>query len=335
MGVATVGVLYLAVRRVAVRAPGCWPGRRMALTPVAVLMFRFNNPDALLVLLLTLGGLRADPGAARRAARDWLVGGRRARRVRLPHQDAAGVPRGARLRAGLPGRAPRRRCGGGSSHLLGGGLGAWWCPAAGGSPSSSSCPAAWRPYIGGSQTNSVWELIWGYNGLGRLTGDETGQRRRRRRRRLGLDGHRPAVRRRASAVRSPGCCRPRWCSPVAGLVVVGRDGRAPTPAGRRCWCGASWLLVTGADVQLHGRASSTPTTRWRSHRRSPRLVGIGGGAAVVAARRPGGPGSCSPPPWRAPGCGRGCCSAGRPTSCRGWPLSCWARPCWRPWVCSW
>ena len=35
-------------------------------------------------------------------------------------------------------------------------------------------PAASRPYIGGSQTNSVVELIFGYNGLGRITGNETG-----------------------------------------------------------------------------------------------------------------------------------------------------------------
>ncbi len=35
-------------------------------------------------------------------------------------------------------------------------------------------PAASRPYIGGSQTNSVLELIFGYNGLGRITGNETG-----------------------------------------------------------------------------------------------------------------------------------------------------------------
>ena len=35
-------------------------------------------------------------------------------------------------------------------------------------------PAASRPYIGGSQDNSVLELIFGYNGFGRLTGNETG-----------------------------------------------------------------------------------------------------------------------------------------------------------------
>ena len=35
-------------------------------------------------------------------------------------------------------------------------------------------PADRRPYVGGSQTNSVVELVLGYNGFGRLTGDEVG-----------------------------------------------------------------------------------------------------------------------------------------------------------------
>src|SRR4029077_15586472 len=35
-------------------------------------------------------------------------------------------------------------------------------------------PASSRPYIGGSQTNSILELTLGYNGFGRLTGNETG-----------------------------------------------------------------------------------------------------------------------------------------------------------------
>ena len=52
MGVASVGVLYATVRRWFGPAAGLLAGAVMALTPVAVLMFRFNNPDALLVLLL-------------------------------------------------------------------------------------------------------------------------------------------------------------------------------------------------------------------------------------------------------------------------------------------
>ena len=38
----------------------------------------------------------------------------------------------------------------------------------------AACPASTRPYIGGSQNNSVLNLIFGYNGFGRLTGNETG-----------------------------------------------------------------------------------------------------------------------------------------------------------------
>src|ERR687898_2143078 len=55
MGVATVGLLYATVRRWFGPAAGLVAGAVMALTPVAVLMFRFNNPDALLVLLLVAG----------------------------------------------------------------------------------------------------------------------------------------------------------------------------------------------------------------------------------------------------------------------------------------
>ncbi|HXV93413.1 MAG TPA: glycosyltransferase family 39 protein, partial [Pseudonocardia sp.] len=52
MGVASVALLYAAVRRVSGPGAGLAAGAALALTPVATLMFRFNNPDALLVLLL-------------------------------------------------------------------------------------------------------------------------------------------------------------------------------------------------------------------------------------------------------------------------------------------
>src|SRR5438270_1014400 len=52
-GVATVAIIYLAVRRWFGPAAGLIAGAVVALTPVAGLMFRFNNPDALLVLLIT------------------------------------------------------------------------------------------------------------------------------------------------------------------------------------------------------------------------------------------------------------------------------------------
>ena len=58
-GVAAVGLLFATVRRWAGPAAGLIAGTVFALTPVAVLMFRFNNPDALLVLLLVAISVRA------------------------------------------------------------------------------------------------------------------------------------------------------------------------------------------------------------------------------------------------------------------------------------
>ena len=54
----------------AVPRPACSPVV-VALTPVAVLMFRFNNPDALLVLLLTLSGYACLRALERPARGGW------------------------------------------------------------------------------------------------------------------------------------------------------------------------------------------------------------------------------------------------------------------------
>ena len=56
-GVAAVALLYAAVKRVSSPTAGLFAGAILATTPVATLMFRFNNPDALLVLLMIGGGL--------------------------------------------------------------------------------------------------------------------------------------------------------------------------------------------------------------------------------------------------------------------------------------
>ena len=71
MGVASVALLRAAVRRWAGPAAGLLAGAVLALTPAAVLMFRFDNPDALLVLLLVAGAyatVRAVDAASTRAA---------------------------------------------------------------------------------------------------------------------------------------------------------------------------------------------------------------------------------------------------------------------------
>ena len=72
MGVASVGLLYLAVRRWAGASAALIAGAILAVTPVATLMFRFNNPDALLVLLLTAAAYTT-VRATEKASTRWLV----------------------------------------------------------------------------------------------------------------------------------------------------------------------------------------------------------------------------------------------------------------------
>jgi 4-amino-4-deoxy-L-arabinose transferase-like glycosyltransferase len=170
-GVASVGVLYLTVRRWFGPAAGLLAGAALALTPVSTLMFRFNNPDALLVLLLVLGAY-ATIRAIENSSTRWLclagvfVGfGFLTKMLQallvLPAFAAAYL-----LAAPV---SLRRRV----VQVLYAGLamlaaGGWWVAIV------ELIPAQYRPYIGGSQHNSVLELTLGYNGLGRITGDEVG-----------------------------------------------------------------------------------------------------------------------------------------------------------------
>jgi 4-amino-4-deoxy-L-arabinose transferase-like glycosyltransferase len=168
MGVATVWLLYAAVKRVAGEAAALLAGIVLALTPVAVLIFRFNNPDALLVLLLTAAAyatVRAlDDGRVR-----WLV-------LAGACVGFGFLTKMMQAFLVLPGFGLAWVAGARRKRVLGlaAALGAlvvsagWWVLLV------SLWPAADRPYIGGSQDNSVLELTFGYNGFGRLTGDEVG-----------------------------------------------------------------------------------------------------------------------------------------------------------------
>ena len=75
---------------------GAVGGAVVATTPAAALMFRFNNPDALLVMLLCAAAY-AMTRAIENGATKWIVLCFSARRVRVPGQDAPGADRGARL----------------------------------------------------------------------------------------------------------------------------------------------------------------------------------------------------------------------------------------------
>ena len=71
-GVATVGLVYLSVRRWFSAQAALLGGAVVALTPVAAMMFRFNNPDAMLALLLTAATYATMRGLEK-AQTKWLV----------------------------------------------------------------------------------------------------------------------------------------------------------------------------------------------------------------------------------------------------------------------
>ena len=172
IGVVTVAVLYATVRR-SIADPrlgaiaGLLAGTVLAVTPAAVLIFRFNNPDALLVLLMTLGAYCVTR-ATHTASWRWLA--------------LAGVALGlaflTKMFAGLlvlPGFALaylifaptelRKRLG----HLMIAAASltaaaAWWVVIVELWPTSS------RPYISNSTDNSVLNLALGYNGMNRILG---------------------------------------------------------------------------------------------------------------------------------------------------------------------
>ncbi|WP_425556324.1 glycosyltransferase family 39 protein, partial [Kitasatospora nipponensis] len=171
MGAATVGSVYATVRRRFSPLAGLVAGAALALTPVATLMFRFNNPDALLVLLMALAAytlLRAVETAGTR----WLLltgvlfgFGFLTKTL----QAFLILPAFALVYLVVAPTGLWRRI----RQLLAAGLAlvvaaGWWVAVV------QLVPAADRPYVGGSQDNSFLSLTFGYNGFGRLTGDETG-----------------------------------------------------------------------------------------------------------------------------------------------------------------
>jgi 4-amino-4-deoxy-L-arabinose transferase-like glycosyltransferase len=171
-GVAAVAVLYAAVRRVGGPAAGLLAGAVLALTPVAALMFRFNNPDALLVLLLVAAAYCVQRACEKEASRWWLVAagvavgfGFLAKMLQaflvLPGFAAAYLVAGSR-----PWRRRLLDVAAAAAAVIA--SGGWYLLLV------ELWPASARPYIGGSQHDSIVELALGYNGFGRLTGNEPG-----------------------------------------------------------------------------------------------------------------------------------------------------------------
>jgi 4-amino-4-deoxy-L-arabinose transferase-like glycosyltransferase len=167
MAVGAVALLYAAVARISGPRTGLLAGSALALTPVAVLMFRFNNPDAAMVLLMTAAAYCTVRALNRHGARWFALAG-----VALGFAFLAKMLEGVMVAPALAAAylvaAPvpfRNRL----LHLLGAAAGfvaaAGWFVVL-----TLLWPASSRPYIAGSTDNNFMNLVLGYNGFARVLG---------------------------------------------------------------------------------------------------------------------------------------------------------------------
>lgn len=165
----TIWILHSSVKRTFGHVAAAIAALVLALTPITVAINRDNNPDTVLVLLMVAGA-----ALALRATRDGRL---------LPLIGSAvcfGLAFNTKMLQGyiaLPAVF--------AVYVVASKLGwrkkavnlalaavalavssFWWATAV------SLVPADERPYIGGSTDGSAWNLIMGYNGLGRVLGGE-------------------------------------------------------------------------------------------------------------------------------------------------------------------
>ena len=167
-GVGSVWLVYAAVKRQFGFMSAAIAGAVLALTPVAALMFGFNNPDAILTLMLTASGYAFLRSLEGKRPLLWL--------------GLAGLFTGlafnTKMLQGLmvlpamvlvylvfakPPIVTR------FLHVMFAGVittmsTLWW------SVLVWLTPAGSRPWVGSTNDNNIWSLIFGYNGLGRLLG---------------------------------------------------------------------------------------------------------------------------------------------------------------------
>ena len=171
-GVGSMWLVYAAVKRQFGFTSAVIAGATLMLTPVAALMFGFNNPDAILTLMLTASGYAFLRSLEGKRPLLWL--------------GLAGLFTGlafnTKMLQGLmvlpamvlvylvfakPPIVTR------FLHMMFAGVittmsTLWW------SVLVWLTPAGSRPWVGSTNDNNIWSLIFGYNGLGRLLGGRGG-----------------------------------------------------------------------------------------------------------------------------------------------------------------
>ncbi|MFE7269938.1 ArnT family glycosyltransferase [Streptomyces sp. NPDC057623] len=169
VALATIWIVHASVKRVWGHGAATVAALVLALTPITVAINRDNNPDTLLVFLMA-GGAALALRAVHNGRLLPLVGsavcfGLAFNTKMLQGYIALPAVFAVYLYAAKPKLAKR------IVNLLVAGVALavssfWWAAAV------SLVPADERPYIGGSTDGTAWDLIMGYNGLGRILGGE-------------------------------------------------------------------------------------------------------------------------------------------------------------------
>ncbi|MEQ0564441.1 glycosyltransferase family 39 protein [Amycolatopsis sp. NEAU-NG30] len=297
-GVATVFLLHRTVRRWAGENVALLAAVILALTPVTVIINRDNNPDTLLVLFLVAAAYaltRALDGGRKwlfwcaffvgcgfltKMLQAWIV----VPALALAYFAGTAAPVRRRLLDLLAAGAVLA-----VSSFWWIALYDWW-------------PGA-KPYMGGSKDGSAWDLVFGYNGFGRISGQgETG----------GMMIMRNGQPEMSSFGGDPGPGRMfndlvggqiSWLLPLAFVVLAVVAIRRPGHhAGWLLWGG--WLLVTTVVFSFAGgiwhpyyTTAMAPAVAavcaaglallWRDHRRTvlPAAIAVSAAWAFVLTSR--------------------------------------------------
>ena len=292
---ATVVVLYHLVRKWFGEPAAVFASLALALTPVAVVIFRYNDPDAFLTLLLVLAAWACWRHRDRQDGRPRAPGALVGLAFLTKTLDAfivvpaIGV---AYLWCGPP-RLGRRlgQLGWAAVALLV--SSGWWVAIV------ELWPKSARPYIGGSTDNSELNLIFGYNGFARISVRAAGRRRRRAHGRgVGLRrgrGTAPHVRQRA---RRPDLAAlpVALAGLVAGLWLTRRHHRSD---GRR-----AGFVLWGGTVLMHLAVYDCAKGIFHPYYAvvmAPAVAALAGAAqwhsGVSDDSRCAGPGRSRPPSW--------------------------------------
>jgi 4-amino-4-deoxy-L-arabinose transferase-like glycosyltransferase len=171
MAVATVALLYAAVRRISGPNAALLAGAALAVTPVAAMMFRYNNPDAVMVLLM-MAAVYCAVRALEHASAKWMA----LAGVALGFAFLAKMLEGIMVMPAIglvylvaaPTSIRKRLL-----HLLGS-LAAFLVSSGWFVLLTLVWPASSRPYIAGSTDNNFMNLVLGYNGFARVLGKKNG-----------------------------------------------------------------------------------------------------------------------------------------------------------------